>query len=112
MSVAATGGPANGPSSSTGHAISGDGRFVVFSSSATNLIAGGNASAQVFVRDTCSSATGSVPGCVQRTVLVSVNNIGPTGGFDAAISEDGHFVAFVNETIGPVRQVLFAATGF
>jgi hypothetical protein len=49
---------------------------------------------------------------VQRTVLVSVNNIGPTGGFDAAISEDGHFVAFVNETIGPVRQVLFAATGF
>jgi hypothetical protein len=112
VSVAADGGPTNGPSNSTAHAISGSGRFVVFSSSATNLIVGGNLSAQVFVRDTCNSSTGSVAGCTPRTVLVSVGNAGPTGGFDAAISEDGHFVAFVNDTIGPVQQVLVAATGF
>ncbi|HKW35363.1 MAG TPA: hypothetical protein VJN92_20285 [Candidatus Acidoferrum sp.] len=112
VSIGAGGAAANGPSSSTPHAVSGDGRFVVFSSSATNLIAGGNPAAQVFVRDTCNSSSGPVAGCTPRTVLVSMGNAGPTGGFDAAISDDGHFVAFVNETLGSVQQVLVAATGF
>lgn len=112
ISVAADGSAANGPSNSTAHAISGNGRFVVFSSSATNLIAGGNPGAQVFVRDTCNSPGGSVSGCTPSTVLVSLESAGPIGGFDAAISDDGHFVVFVNETLGPVQQILLAATGF
>lgn len=112
VSVAAGGGAANGPSSSSPHAVSGDGRFVVFSSSATNLIAGGNPAAQVFVRDTCNSSSGTVSGCTPSTVLVSVDSTGsPTGGFTAAISDDGHFAAF-EATVGSVVQILFAATGF
>ena len=112
VSVAAGGGAANGASSSTPHAVSGDGRFVVFSSSATNLISGGNPAAQVFVRDTCNSSSGTVSGCTPSTVLISVDSTGsPTGGFTAAISDDGHFAAF-EATVGSVVQILFAATGF
>ena len=112
VSVAAGGGAVNGPSSSTPHAVSGDGRFVVFSSSATNLIAGGNPAAQVFVRDTCNSSSGTVSGCTASTVLISVDSHGTaTGGFSAAISDDGHFAAF-ETTVGSVVQVLFAATEF
>lgn len=111
-SIAAGGAAANGPSNSTPHAVSGDGRFVIFSSSATNLIAGGNPAAQVFVRDTCNSSSGSVSGCAPSTVLISVDSQGnPTGGFSAAISDDGHFAAF-ETTLGSVVQILFAATGF
>ena len=111
VSVAAGGGATNGPSSSTPHAVSGDGRFVIFSSSATNIIMGGNPAGQVFVRDTCTSSSGNVSGCTPSTVLISVNATGPTGGFGAAISDDGHFAAF-QTTIGGVQQILFAATGF
>jgi hypothetical protein len=111
VSAAAGSGAANGPSSSNPHAVSGDGRFVVFSSSATNLVSGGNPAAQVFVRDTCESSSGSVSGCTPNTVLISVNNGSPTGGFNAAISDDGHFAAFVT-TVGAVQQILLAATGF
>jgi hypothetical protein len=112
VSIAAGTAAANGPSSSTPHAVSGDGRFVVFSSSATNLIAGGNPTAQVFVRDTCKSSSGSVSGCTPNTVLISVDSSGnATGGFDAAISDDGHSAVF-QTTIGGVEQILFAATGF
>ena len=112
VSMGAGGVAANGPSDSTPHALSGDGRFVVFSSSATNLIAGGNPAAQVFVRDTCMSSGGSISGCTRSTVLISSDSTGtPTGGFGAAISDDGHFAAF-QTTIGGVQQILRAATGF
>jgi len=41
-----------------------------------------------------------------------VDNSGnPTGGFGAAISDDGHSAVF-QTTIGGVEQILFAATGF
>jgi len=112
VSIGVGGAAANGPSDSTPHAVSGDGRFVVFSSSATNLIAGGNPAAQVFVRDTCKSSTGNVSGCTPSTVLISVDSTGaPTGGFAAAISDDGHFAACAT-ALGGVQQILRAATGF
>ena len=112
VSTGVGGAVADGPSSSTPQAVSGDGRFVVFSSSATNLIAGGNPAAQVFVRDTCNSSSGSVSGCTPSTVLISADSSGtPIGGFSAAISDDGHFAAF-QTTVGSLVQVFFAATGF
>ena len=111
VSVAAGGGFGNGPSTSSPHAVSGDGRFVAFSSSATNLVAPATAGNQVFVRDTCKSSGGSVSGCTPTTVLVSVNGTGPTGGFNAAISDDGHFVAY-ETTLAGFSQILLAATGF
>ena len=110
ISVAATGASANGPSNSSAHAVSGDGRFVAFSSSATNILAGGNPAAQVFVRDMCNTSSGSIPGCTPRTVLISSNGNGPIGGLNGAISHDGHFVAFENET--SIFQIFVAATGF
>jgi hypothetical protein len=112
VSVGAGGTNANGPSSSTPHAVSGDGRFIVFSSNATNLITGGNPAAQVFVRDTCKSLSGSVSGCTPSTVVISIDSTGAaTGGFGAAISDDGHFAAF-QATIAGVQQIFRAATGF
>lgn len=111
VSQAAGGGSGNGPSTSSPHAVSGDGRFVAFSSSATNLVTPATAGNQVFVRDTCKSSTGSVSGCTPTTVLVSVNGTGPTGGSNAAISDDGHFVAYETTRAG-VLQILLAATGF
>src|SRR3989475_9725369 len=112
VSLGVGGAPANGPSDSTSHAVSGDGRFVVFSSSATNLIAGGNPAAQVFVRDTCTSSSGSISGCTPSTVLISIDGTGtPTGGFGAALSDDGHFAAFQTIMAG-LQQILRAATGF
>jgi WD40-like Beta Propeller Repeat len=111
VSVAAAGGTSNGPSSSSPHSVSGDGRFVAFSSSATNLVTPVTVGNQVFVRDTCKSSSGSVSGCTPTTVLVSVNGTGPTGGFNAAISDDGHSVAY-ETTLAGISQVLLAATGF
>ena len=113
ISAAADGTAADGPSNSSQHAVSGNGRFVVFSSSATNLISGGNPSDQVFVRDTCrSSLAANISGCTPHTVLISVDATGAVmGGFGAAISDDGHFAAF-ETTIGNVQQILLAATGF
>ncbi len=111
VSQTAVGGSGNGPSTSSPHAVSGDGRFVAFSSSATNLVAPTTSGNQVFVRDTCKSSSESVTGCTPTTVLVSVNGPGPTGGFDAAISDDGHFIAY-ETTLAGVTQILLAATGF
>lgn len=111
VSVTPSGTIANGPSSSNPHAVSGDGRLVVFSSSASNLIIA-NPAPQVFVRDTCNSSSGSVSGCTPNTVLISIDGAGiATGGFAPAISEDGHFAAFVT-TVGALQQVFLAATGF
>lgn len=111
VSVPDSGGMANASSNSSRHAVSGDGRFVVFDSSATNLVTPATSGNQVFVRDTCKSSSGSVSGCTPSTVLISVSNGSPTGGFNAAISDDGHFAAFVT-TIGAVQQILLATTGF
>jgi hypothetical protein len=40
-----------------------------------------------------------------------VNGTGPTGGFNAAISDDGHFVVY-ETTLAGVSQILLASTGF
>jgi Tol biopolymer transport system component len=68
--------------------ISADGRFVAFSSSATNLVPGDtNNSRDIFVRDTRSNTT----------TRVSVGSAGNQGNGDSdnpSISADGRFVAF------------------
>jgi len=75
---------------STALAISADGRFVTFSSSADNLVTGDtNGSADVFIKDTVSGAT-------TRISTDSSGNEGNNGVYPwaAAISQDGRFVAF------------------
>ena len=87
-SVAPGGTPANGVSELP--AVSPDGRYVAFSSDATNLVVGdGNARRDVFVRD---RATGTIE-------LVSVSLAGGPGNNTSgsglvAISADGRYVAF------------------
>lgn len=53
--------------------ISADGRFVVFTSDATNLVTPGTTGAQVFLRDTCNGVSS---GCTPQTVLISQSSSG------------------------------------
>lgn len=87
-SVSATGGLANGDSSQP--AISADGNFVAFASSATNLSPGGLYQ-QVFIRD---RATGV-------TELVTTADDGSLANWyssEPAVSADGRYVAFSSES--------------
>jgi Tol biopolymer transport system component len=73
--------------------LSADGRFVAFTSAATNLVPGdSNGRIDVFVHDLMSGST----------LRASTDYVGrePEGGsFDPSISRDGRYVAFVSETI-------------
>ncbi len=93
ISVTSTGLPTNGHSRNS--AISAAGRFVVFDSSATNILPGTTVcggTACVFLRDTCS---GAAAGCSPGTILISVAMDGTTAnGGSPSISADGRFVAF------------------
>jgi tricorn protease-like protein len=78
------------PGPSANRAVSGDGRYVVFSSSATNLVGGDtNAVGDVFIRDRVSG----------KTRRVSVSSSGAeanASSFNASVSADGRFVAFAS----------------
>ena len=70
--------------------LSRDGRYVVFSSHATNLVAAtdtNGANPDVFVRDTQAATT----------TLISLDGTGtqPTQSLQPVISADGHYVGFV-----------------
>jgi Tol biopolymer transport system component len=84
-----TNGNASGNGISSDPAISGDGRYVAFTSSADNLVTGDTNRAQdVFIRDLLAGTT----------ALVSVNTDGVHSGngdsFSPAISADGRYVLF------------------
>jgi WD40-like Beta Propeller Repeat len=87
-SVASNGAQPNADSSSP--AISGDGRFVVFLSQATNLVAGSsNGGMNVFLRDLTT----------RRTTCVNLTPTGAQsaqGASDPAISLDGNSIAFTS----------------
>jgi Tol biopolymer transport system component len=92
LSVAADGGPAQGGGSPTDRApaISSDGRFVAFVSSAANLVAGATGGAdQVYVRDRLTRTT-------ERIARGGSGAVSGKGG-SPAISGDGRFVAFGSE---------------
>lgn len=90
VSVASSGEQANGSSGSP--AISNDGRYVAFSSGATNLVADDtNSKTDVFVHDLQTGAT----------TRVSVNSSGVQadgGGTSPDISGDGRFVVFKSKS--------------
>lgn len=82
--------------SSTG-ALSGDGRFVAFTSQATNLVAGGSTGQQLFVRDLA----------VGTTEIVSVSTGGAAANSTvsgASISGDGRYVAFESQATNLVGE--------
>jgi trimeric autotransporter adhesin len=92
------GSAANGPAG-RGLAISGDGRFVAFSSRATNLVVGeASESMQIYLRDTCMGPDAAA-GCVPKTILLSVASSGGPGAGASefpSISFDGRFVSFTS----------------
>jgi hypothetical protein len=75
--------------------ITADGRYVAFSSAATNLVAGAPEGRQVYLRDMCTAAT--TP-CKPATALISTDPSGALTDTEAvlpSISSSGRYVAFV-----------------
>jgi hypothetical protein len=75
-----------------------DGRYVAFSSAATNLVEGAPAGRQVYVHDTCIGADSS---CKTSTTLISTDSQGALSGTESilpSISSTGRYVAFVAVT--------------
>ena len=96
-----------GSNFSGGARISGDGRYIVFSSSATNLVAGDtNGVADVFVRDLVAGTT-TLASAKDRT---STGGSGASG--NATISADGRYVAFESRAADLVPGILPGANVF
>lgn len=103
ISVSSQGALGNSPASTLDRpAVSADGRFIVFASDATNLVAGDtNGEADLFLRDTIAGTT--------TRVSVATNGAQiPANTFQSAflpsISADGRFVAFQsNVPLGGIR---------
>src|SRR4028119_266801 len=75
-------------SNSGGASISADGRFVAFTSDASNIVPGDtNSNRDIFVRDRLTNTT-------TRASVDSAGNQGNSNSFGASISADGRFVAF------------------
>jgi hypothetical protein len=103
--VSVSSGGAQGDASSGASAsISSNGRFVVFTSSATNLVGGDtNAVADIFIRDRQSGKT--------RRVSVSSSGAQANGSSDrTSVSSDGHVVAFDSAATNLVPGDLNATT--
>ncbi|HEV8002514.1 MAG TPA: hypothetical protein VGP63_21690 [Planctomycetaceae bacterium] len=99
ISVASDGSPsAGGVRGSDKPVISLDGRFVAFESDDTNFVTGlAPAVEQIYLRDTCNSILGALPGCTPSTTLLSASPIGAPGNgpsLNPTVSALGFFVAF------------------
>ncbi len=93
LSVAADGSPANGDSHAP--SMSSDGRYVAFSSAATNLVENAPPGRQVYLLDTCAGAGES---CKSATHLMSTDPNGALVGTESilpSVSSSGRFVAFL-----------------
>jgi Tol biopolymer transport system component len=101
VSVSSSGQPADGASGSA-PGLSADGRFVVFSSDATNLVPGDtNATRDAFVHDRQLATT--------ERISVGVNGVEGAGYSNAAgISADGRFVVFSSTA----NNLVAADTGY
>ena len=96
VSAAADGTAGNDDSRSP--SMSSGGRYIAFSSAATNLLADSPSGRQVYLRDTCLGADSS---CVPSTQLISTDPQGALLGTEAilpSVSGSGRFVAFVAVT--------------
>jgi WD40-like Beta Propeller Repeat len=76
--------------------MSSDGRYVAFTSSASNLVAGAPSGRQIYLRDTC---LGTASSCAPSTQLISTDSSGALVGTEAilpSVSASGRFVAFIS----------------
>jgi hypothetical protein len=97
LTVAADGTPANEDSHAP--SMSSDGRYIAFSSAATNLVENVQPGRQVFLLDTCAGARDS---CKPATHLISTDPNGALVGAESilpSVSSSGRFVAFLAITL-------------
>jgi hypothetical protein len=93
LSVTSDGTAANDDSHTP--SMSSDGRYVAFSSAATNLADSAPSGRQIYLRDTCSGAAES---CKPTTSLLSLDSNGALVGTESilpSVSSSGRFVAFL-----------------
>lgn len=100
------------PGSDESHSpsMTSDGRYVVFSSAAQNLVTDTTTGRQIYLRDTCFGVTGS---CTPATQLISTDPNGTLVGLESilpSVSSSGRFVAFLAVTPSPVTQSSPATT--
>jgi hypothetical protein len=97
VSVSSAGEP--GDAASNAPSVSGDGRFVVFQSNASNLGTEGTKSkTNIFLRDTCLGAT-APDGCAPSTTLIGAQSAGVATDSDAFapwISASGRYISFIS----------------
>jgi Tol biopolymer transport system component len=95
VSVASDGAQANGPSFAP--AISGDGRYVVFSSSASNLVPGDTNNADdIYLRDRVANTT-------TRISMGEAGTQPNAGSYAPAISTNGNVIAYESDASNLVR---------
>jgi hypothetical protein len=109
ISVAADNSPGNADSHTP--VISADGRYIAFSSAATNLLESAPAGRQVYLRDTCAGASTT---CKAATSLVSTDPGGALNGTEnifPSISSSGRYIVFlaVTPSQGAAKGKLAAA---
>ena len=109
LSVATDGTPANGENHTP--SMSSDGRYVAFSSAATNLVENAPQGRQVYLRDTCAGAADS---CKPATQLISLDTRGALVGTEnilPSVSSSGRFVAFLSITPSHSSNPVSAPSG-
>ena len=97
LSVSSSGDPATGDSHTP--SMSSDGRYIAFSSDATDLVGNAPPGRQIYLRDTCAGAPDS---CKPLTLLVSSDSQGGLVGAESirpSVSSSGRFVAFLAVTL-------------
>jgi WD40-like Beta Propeller Repeat len=111
ISVSPAGELGNGQSAAP--AVSGDGRFTVFQSSASNLaVEASKSETNIFLRDTCLGATAS-DGCVLSTTLIGAEMAGIATNSDAFapwISASGRYISFISGVSTYVEPQHFVET--
>jgi hypothetical protein len=93
LSAAADGTAANDESHAP--SMSSDGRYIAFSSAASNLVENAPTGPQIYLRDTCAGAADS---CKPSTSLISLDSSGALVGTESilpSVSSSGRFVAFL-----------------
>src|ERR1700728_3625244 len=97
ISVSSAGKPGRGQSAAP--AVSGEGRFIVFQSSASNLVAETSTSnTNILLSDTCLGPT-APDGCTPATTLISPETAGVSTNSDAFapwISSSGRYISFIS----------------
>ena len=81
-------------SSSEAPEMTPDGRVVVFTSTATNLIAGLNTTGELYYRDTVLNSTVQISGSVAHSKVLSYFHSSSLICYNQAVSDDGRYITF------------------